>query len=78
MGADYFFCSIGCQHAFDARPEQFVAASANASDRPPAGESRHQDNPPFTESGGVVSPMFGSAASGGLEYEPGPERPEHK
>jgi hypothetical protein len=29
--------------------------------------------PPFTKSGGFVAPKFGSAGSGGAEYEPLPE-----
>lgn len=31
-------------------------------------------NPPRTTTGKVTSPKFGSAGSGGLELEPGPER----
>jgi len=32
--------------------------------------------PRFTKKGPIVAPKFGSAGSGGLEYEPGPdERP---
>ena len=30
--------------------------------------------PPYTIKGGITAPKFGSAASGGLEYEPVPER----
>ena len=33
-----------------------------------------EPNPPRTTKGGITSPKFGSAGSGGLEYEPGPER----
>lgn len=29
-------------------------------------------NPPHTTSDGVTAPKFGSAGSGGAEYEPGP------
>jgi hypothetical protein len=32
-------------------------------------------NPPHTTTGKITSPKFGSAGSGGLEYEPGPPRP---
>ena len=32
-------------------------------------------NPPRTTTGKVTAPKFGSAGSGGLELEPGPERP---
>ena len=31
-------------------------------------------NPPRTTKGGITAPKFGSAGSGGLEIEPGPER----
>ena len=31
-------------------------------------------NPPRTTAGGITAPKFGSAGSGGAEYEPGPER----
>lgn len=31
-------------------------------------------NPPRTTRGGITSPKFGSAGSGGAEFEPGPER----
>ena len=53
------FCSDNCRRAFEAEPERFVP-------------ERHE--PPYTVKGGVAAPKFGSAASGGLEYEPVPER----
>lgn len=31
-------------------------------------------DPPHTTTGPITSPKFGSAGSGGLEYEPGPKR----
>jgi hypothetical protein len=31
-------------------------------------------NPPRTTTDGITAPKFGSAGSGGLELEPGPER----
>ena len=34
----------------------------------------HGGNPPRTTSGGITAPKFGSAGSGGAEFEPGPER----
>jgi len=33
-----------------------------------------QSNPPRTTTGKMTSPKFGSATSGGGEFEPGPER----
>jgi Cu+-exporting ATPase len=56
---EIYFCSDRCRRAFEAEPERFVA-------------ERHE--PPYTVEGGVTAPKFGSAASGGLEYEPLPER----
>lgn len=37
------------------------------------GDALHP-NPPYTTKKGVTAPKFGSAGSGGLENEPGPER----
>jgi hypothetical protein len=37
-------------------------------------DSRDKPNPPRTTSGKLTSPKFGSAGSGGAEFEPGPER----
>ena len=31
-------------------------------------------NPPHTTTGPITAPKFGSAGSGGAEFEPGPER----
>jgi hypothetical protein len=31
-------------------------------------------NPPFTSTGKMSAPKFGSAGSGGAEFEPGPEK----
>jgi len=31
-------------------------------------------NPPRTTTNGMTAPKFGSAGSGGLEFEPGPEK----
>jgi hypothetical protein len=36
--------------------------------------AEEQHEPPYTKSGGIVAPKFGSAGSGGAEHEPGPER----
>jgi YHS domain-containing protein len=56
---EVYFCSDTCRHRFEADPERFVP-------------ERHE--PPYTVKGGVTAPKFGSAASGGLEHEPLPER----
>ena len=37
-------------------------------------DSTLESNPPRTTKGGITSPKLGSAGSGGLEFEPGPEK----
>jgi len=43
-------------------------------EEPEPEESRDEPNPPRTTSGFFTAPKFGSAGSGGAEFEPGPER----
>lgn len=44
-------------------------------EEPDVEESREEPNPPRTTSKGFfTAPKFGSAGSGGAEFEPGPER----
>ena len=43
-------------------------------EEPKADESPSEPNPPRTTSGFFTAPKFGSAGSGGAEFEPGPER----
>jgi hypothetical protein len=57
---DLFFCSAKCRDAFQAEPERYVELD--------------RQEPPFTASEHFAAPKFGSAGSGGLENEPGPER----
>jgi YHS domain-containing protein len=57
---EFFFCSEACAEAFQADPGRYVDVE------------RHE--PPFTVTRHLVAPKFGSAGSGGLEHEPGPER----
>ena len=60
----YFFCSDVCQRDFQSDPDRY-------------GLEKHE--PPFTVSkSGMAAPKFGSAGSGGLELEPGPERHDSK
>ena len=47
------------------------AASPREQEHQPIEEDR---NPPYTTTGPITAPKFGSAGSGGLENEPGPER----
>jgi hypothetical protein len=37
-------------------------------------DSLYEENPPRTTRGNFTAPKFGSAGSGGAEFEPGPER----
>jgi YHS domain-containing protein len=60
---ELYFCSDACRREFEADPERFEP-------------ERHE--PPYTVKGGFVAPKFGSAASGGLEYEATPERHQEK
>lgn len=58
---EVYFCSDHCRTAFQREPERYA-------------DQLEQHEPPYTVSKGFVAPKFGSAASGGLEYEPTPER----
>lgn len=66
---NYYFCSTACRDRFRSNPVQYLGASAAASDQ---GLEKHE--PPHTTKGGVTSPKFGSAGSGGAEYERLPEQ----
>lgn len=63
-GRDYHFCSKACEDEFKRDPARYRHADT--------GVPRGADDPPYTKSGGMVSPKFGSAGSGGGEYEPLP------
>ena len=56
----YYFCSKACAETFRADPARY------------ADRERHE--PPYTATKHTAAPKFGSAGSGGLENEPGPER----
>ena len=72
QGTTYYFCSATCKRKFDAEPSRYAQKeSPIVADRAVPLE-KHE--PPFTRAGGFVSPKFGSAGSGGAEYERGPER----
>jgi len=58
-----YFCSRACRRAFEADPGSYPL-------------ERHE--PPFTITKHFVAPKFGAAGSGGLEFEPGPERDEDR
>jgi P-type Cu+ transporter len=54
---EVFFCSDECRRKFEADPGRYY-------------DQLEHHEPPYTVSeGGIVAPKFGSAGSGGLEYE---------
>jgi YHS domain-containing protein len=65
-GQIYYFCSTACKVEFDNNPAKFRRDEVNADAPEQADEAR------FTKKGDFVSPKFGSAGSGGAEYEPLP------
>lgn len=76
-GETYYFCSAACKRIFEADPAHYTERSVPLSGAEGAADvedehlERHE--PPFTKRGGIVAPKFGSAGSGGAEYEPLPE-----
>jgi YHS domain-containing protein len=67
-GQTYYFCSENCRQRFDENPTAYGAGARQAS----GGMEQHE--PPHTTSGGFTSPKFGSAGSGGAEFEQLPEQ----
>jgi YHS domain-containing protein len=70
-GQTQYFCSTQCRQKFEADPSAYAAAGAASSGRDKHGDV-HERN--LTKKGGVTAPRFGSAGSGGLEYEGPPGR----
>jgi YHS domain-containing protein len=68
-GQTYYFCSENCRQQFDTNPEKF-----GATPRGSRSEGLEQHEPPNTTSRGITSPKFGSAGSGGAEFERLPEQ----
>jgi hypothetical protein len=50
------------------------AARGAAKPKKASAKPKAAPNPPRTTKGWLTSPKFGSAGSGGAEFEPGPER----
>ena len=79
QGQTYYFCSVACREAFEANPAQYAARAAARAENAPADRKRaepplERHEPRFTKKhNGLVSPKFGSAGSGGAEYELLPE-----
>ena len=66
-GRDYYFCSMACKTEFERNPDKYRHADASSTP-----VDRATDDPPWTQTGPIVSPKFGAAGSGGAEYEPLP------
>jgi YHS domain-containing protein len=62
---EVYFCSDECRRDFETEPARYYVHL-----------ERHE--PPYTVTKGMAAPKFGWAGSGGLEYEPGPERPKNR
>lgn len=69
-GETFYFCSKDCLRQFEANPGAYRKPAA-----PIAGKDNKLEThePNFTKKGGMTAPKFGSAGSGGLEYERIPE-----
>jgi YHS domain-containing protein len=65
---DYYFCSTECEREFNRNPSRYSHADVS-----PSLSGRRSQDPPFTKTGPIVAPKFGSAGSGGAEYEPLPD-----
>lgn len=68
----HYFCSAECRRIFEEEPARYEPASVDALGRTSIPLECHE--PPYTTTGGMTSPKFGSAGSGGAEYELLPER----
>ena len=72
-GETYYFCSTAEKDAFVKNPHSYISERAVELEKERAGDiGLEKHEPPFTKKGGFVAPKFGSAGSGGAEYEPGP------
>lgn len=72
-GETYYFCSAACEREFGNNPRRYSdrGSLVRASGADQSGGA--SGDPPRTTSGGITAPKFGSAGSGGAEFEPGPE-----
>jgi len=61
-----YFCSTQCQQKFESNPGRYAAADDMAADREAKSEVKERN---LTQKGGMTAPRFGSAGSGGLEFE---------
>lgn len=78
QGQTYYFCSAECRDTFEANPAHYAARATARHEGAPADKARPEQplekhEPRFTKRFGIVAPKFGSAGSGGAEYELLPE-----
>ena len=67
-GQTVYFCSTACATTFETNPGRYAVETSATPER------LEQHEPPYTTTlGFLTSPKFGSAGSGGLEYERLPE-----
>ena len=71
-GENFYFCSESCRQRFAENPGGYIAGARQGTGG--GGVERHE--PPHTTKGGITSPKFGSAGSGGAEFELLPEQHE--
>jgi hypothetical protein len=64
-GHKIYFCSDQCRREFEADPAQYY-------------DRIERQEPAYAVKNGIAVPTFGSAISGGLENEPGPERRDRR
>jgi P-type Cu+ transporter len=69
-GRAFYFCSEACQQQFEANPTRYLDGTVRAD-----AVLTEDAEPPHTKTGPIVAPKFGSAGSGGAEYEPPPAAP---
>lgn len=72
-GTTYYFCMAKEREAFAANPSKYLDREVSREPARADGPPLEQHEPRFTKKG-MPAPKFGSAGSGGAEYEPGPER----
>jgi YHS domain-containing protein len=77
-GQMYYFCSRECLERFEADPARYASRSVQADSSAAADLRAEEAEPPYTKSGDIVAPKFGSAGSGGAEYERLPEAPRER
>lgn len=70
-GRTFYFCSAQCKRQFDADPKRYAGKTPSATAE--RADTLEQHEPRYTKAGGMVAPKFGSAGSGGAEYERLPE-----